>query len=263
MLTPLASTSIAAVPGGAAMKNSDATPASTGVKPRVALQRAQQQERDDEVDDEQRQLQRGDRDAEHRERQRGHPGLDGEDVVLAVEEQREGAQLAEVFAHQPDHGLIGIEVRLVAEQEDCRSGEDGDRGQRHHDDALPRPRPLGGGGRHALGACPSNRMGRAHGACEARIEARGGGDAAHRRRRATTSSPATPMRPAGSGGAPASAALPLLDNVPHCLRRGALQLPVRRSERDPCHYSDRLLMQLLVGGDRAHLSHEIVQESVS
>ena len=32
MLTPLASTSIAAVPGGAAMKNSDATPASTGVK---------------------------------------------------------------------------------------------------------------------------------------------------------------------------------------------------------------------------------------
>lgn len=50
------------------------------------------------------------------------------------------------------------------------------------------------------------------------------------------------MRPAGSGGAPTSAALPLLDNAPrHCLRRGALPLPARRSERDPCYYSDRLL----------------------
>ena len=36
------------------------------------------------------------------------------------------------------------------------------------------------------------------------------------------------------------AALPLLDNVPHCLRRGALHLPARRSERDPCYDSDRL-----------------------
>ena len=41
--------------------------------------------------------------------------------------------------------------------------------------------------------------------------------------------------------APASAALPLLDNVPHCLRRGALHLPARRSERGPCYDSDRLL----------------------
>ena len=49
------------------------------------------------------------------------------------------------------------------------------------------------------------------------------------------------MRPSGSGGAPASAALPLLDNVPHCLRHGALQLPARRSERGPCYDSDRLL----------------------
>ncbi|HLG57981.1 MAG TPA: hypothetical protein VI485_21725, partial [Vicinamibacterales bacterium] len=40
----------------------------------------------------------------------------------------------------------------------------------------------------------------------------------------------------------ASAALPLLDNaLRHCRRRGALHLPARRSERDPCHYSDRLL----------------------
>ena len=56
--------------------------------------------------------------------------------------------------------------------------------------------------RRVLGACPSNGMGRAHGACEVRSEARGGGDAGHRRRRATTSSPATPMRPPGSGGVP-------------------------------------------------------------
>src|SRR5215813_15241125 len=50
------------------------------------------------------------------------------------------------------------------------------------------------------------------------------------------------MRPPGSGGTPASAALPLLDNVPHCLRRGALHLPTWRSERGPCYDSDRLLV---------------------
>src|SRR5687767_1062880 len=49
------------------------------------------------------------------------------------------------------------------------------------------------------------------------------------------------MCPAGSGGVPASAALPLLDKGPPCRRRGAWHLPARRSERDPCHYSDRLL----------------------
>src|SRR5687767_5815699 len=50
------------------------------------------------------------------------------------------------------------------------------------------------------------------------------------------------MRPAGSGGVPASAALPLLDNARwHCLRRGALHLPARRAERDLCYDSDRLL----------------------
>ena len=49
------------------------------------------------------------------------------------------------------------------------------------------------------------------------------------------------MRPPGSGGVPASAALPLLDKGPPCRRRGAWHLPARRSERDPCYYSDRLL----------------------
>jgi len=42
------------------------------------------------------------------------------------------------------------------------------------------------------------------------------------------------MRPSGSGGAGASAALALLDDVPrHRLRRAALHLPLRRSERGP------------------------------
>ena len=45
---------------------------------------------------------------------------------------------------------------------------------------------------------------------------------------------AIPMRPLGSGGAGASAALALLDDVPrHRLRRAALHLPPRRSERGP------------------------------
>jgi len=46
--------------------------------------------------------------------------------------------------------------------------------------------------------------------------------------------PATPMRPSGSGGTGASAALALLDDVQrHRLRRAALHLPPRRSERGP------------------------------
>jgi hypothetical protein len=41
------------------------------------------------------------------------------------------------------------------------------------------------------------------------------------------------MRPLGSGGAGASAALTLLDDAPqHRLRRAALHLPPQRSERD-------------------------------
>jgi hypothetical protein len=38
--------------------------------------------------------------------------------------------------------------------------------------------------------------------------------------------------PAGRGGGRASAALPLLDDVPHRLRRGALHLPIRRSRQN-------------------------------
>ena len=38
--------------------------------------------------------------------------------------------------------------------------------------------------------------------------------------------------PSGRGGGRASAALPLLDNAPHCLRRGALHLPARRSRQN-------------------------------
>src|SRR3954470_4625858 len=50
------------------------------------------------------------------------------------------------------------------------------------------------------------------------------------------------MRPMGSGGVPASAALPRLDHARrHGRRRGALPLPARRSERDPCYHSDTLL----------------------
>ena len=46
--------------------------------------------------------------------------------------------------------------------------------------------------------------------------------------------PASPMRPSGSGAAGVSAALALLDDVhQHRLRRAALHLPPRRSERGP------------------------------
>jgi len=48
--------------------------------------------------------------------------------------------------------------------------------------------------------------------------------------------------PTGSGGAGASASLPLLDDVHrHRLRRGASHLPPRRSERDPLYFHHGLL----------------------
>jgi len=47
--------------------------------------------------------------------------------------------------------------------------------------------------------------------------------------------------PAGRGGGRASAALPLLDNEPHCLRRGALHLPARRSRQNVYLFSRRPL----------------------
>ncbi len=54
---------------------------------------------------------------------------------------------------------------------------------------------------------------------------------------------AIPMRPSGSGGAVAPAALAPLDDVHrHCLHRAALHLPLRRSECDPSQFSDRLLV---------------------
>ena len=53
--------------------------------------------------------------------------------------------------------------------------------------------------------------------------------------------------PSGSGGAGASAALALLDDAHrHRLRRAALHLPPRRSERGPSQYSDRLLAVMVV-----------------
>jgi hypothetical protein len=49
------------------------------------------------------------------------------------------------------------------------------------------------------------------------------------------------MRPKGSGAAGASAALVLLDDVPHRLRRTALHLPLRRSERGLLYFYHGLL----------------------
>jgi len=49
------------------------------------------------------------------------------------------------------------------------------------------------------------------------------------------------MRPKGSGGAGAYAALALLDDAPHQLRRAALHLPLRRSERGLLYFYHELL----------------------
>ena len=90
----------------------------------LPFQNPQQQERDGEVQQEQRQFERGNRDPCHGEKRSGEIGLDAEHVVLAVIEQRERAAFDEVFAHQADDRLVGVEVGLFPEDEDNRSEED-------------------------------------------------------------------------------------------------------------------------------------------
>ena len=52
------------------------------------------------------------------------PGFHGEHVVLPVVEDRKGAQLAEMLCHQPRDRLIGIELRLRPEDENCGAEDD-------------------------------------------------------------------------------------------------------------------------------------------
>ena len=66
---------------------------------------------------------------------------------------------------------------------------------------------------------------------------------------------ATPMRPSGSGVGGGSAALALLDDVHrHRLRRAALLMPPRRSERGPSQFSDRLLARTQTSDQTASAS---------
>ncbi|MEJ2110662.1 MAG: PQQ-binding-like beta-propeller repeat protein [Acidobacteriota bacterium] len=99
--------------------------------------------------------------------------------------------------------------------------------------------------RNLLAVRGESTIGRAHGACEASSRREEELMRVHRRRRATQRLPATPVRPRGSGVARASAALALLDNVPHCLRRAALHLPLRRSERGLLCFHHGLLCLIL------------------
>jgi len=66
----------------------------------------------------------------------------------------------------------------------------------------------------------------------------------HHRRRATKRLPATSMRPKGFGGARAFAALALLDDGSHQLRRAAWHLPLRRSERGLLYFYHELLVAI-------------------
>ena len=64
----------------------------------------------------------------------------------------------------------------------------------------------------------------------------------HRRRRVTRYTPATLLRPKGSGGAGQLRRCCCLTIGPHRLRNNALHLTPRRHERYPTYFSDRLLV---------------------
>jgi len=65
----------------------------------------------------------------------------------------------------------------------------------------------------------------------------------HHRRRATKRLPATSMRPKGFGGAGSFAALALLDDALHQLRRAAWHLPLRRSDHGLLYFYHGLLKE--------------------
>ena len=92
------------------------------------------------------------------------------------------------------------------------------------------------------GAGPGIALGRAHGACEVDARSAEAAMGIHRQRR-LPQAPATPMRPQGSGGVAPSASLPLLRDGTPSRRRGASRPTPQRSERDPTHYPDRLLVR--------------------
>ena len=92
-----------------------------------------------------------------------------------------------------------------------------------------------------LGACPSNGSGRAAGSCEPQPRNEEEAGPGGRRRQATKYGAATPGCPKGCGGAPPSAASPLFTDHYGRIHRGSLHLMVRRPQRGPSHYSDRLL----------------------
>ena len=89
-----------------------------------------EEHRGGEIGGDERCTQRGDRGpADPVERHRP-PRFHGEHVRLPVEEQRKRAFLAQVFGHQADDGLVGVEVRLLVDGEDETAKND----QRADDD---------------------------------------------------------------------------------------------------------------------------------
>ena len=87
----------------------------------LALERPQEEECDDDVEDQQRQLERRDRYARDGKHGSGEVGVHAEHAVLAVEEHREGATLDQTLRHQPGDGLVGVEEGLFPEDEDDRA----------------------------------------------------------------------------------------------------------------------------------------------
>ena len=117
-----------------------------GTKPGLAFQRAEKDQRNREVDGEQRELERRNRHARDAEDRRREPRLHREHVALAVPEDGKRAKVAEVFRHQAGDGLIRIEIAVGPEDEHGGPPEHESDDERGDDPSLARSRV---GGRHA------------------------------------------------------------------------------------------------------------------
>ena len=104
-----------------------------------AADAAHQQDGGEDVEQHQRDLEDGDRGLSHPEKRRDDPRLRAEHVVLTVEEERKGPELAEMLGHQTDDGLVGVEVDVSVDDEYGGANQHQQHGERGEDQGLSSP----------------------------------------------------------------------------------------------------------------------------
>ncbi len=121
------------------MNGSAATKPMAGLNWSLAADAAHQQHGGQDVEKHEWSLQNGNRRPRDPEKGRDDPRLHAEHVVLTVEEQRKRPKFAQMLGHQPDDGLVGIEVDVSLEYEDRGANEHQEHRERGEEPGLASP----------------------------------------------------------------------------------------------------------------------------